>query len=113
MSKELVNPMTAPMTSKQKRAIVAAAIDLAIAIDPDNWNGPRTNPLTAPIPENYARAVIATTIEMAVDVTPNCEKARKKFLAAMEEPFPGITRTINALRARVRAARSIASDNLQ
>lgn len=108
MTKDPPDPMTTPITDKQARAIVVTAMNLAFAINPDakmTLREDRKDPATAPISNDQVRAIIEASIPMAIsaehDYGERTREACEKFIAAVDEAFPGIARKMSEIQRRV------------
>jgi hypothetical protein len=108
MTKDPPDPMTTPITDKQARAIVVTAMNLAFAINPDakkTLREDRKDPATAPISNDQVRAIIEASIPMAIsaehDYGERTREACEKFVAALDEAFPGIARKMSEIQRRV------------
>jgi hypothetical protein len=108
MTKDPPDPMTTPITDKQARDIVVTAMNLMLAINPDykkTFPEGREDPATAPISNDQVRAIIEASIPMAIsaehDYGERTREACEKFVAALDEAFPGIAQKMSEIQRRV------------
>jgi hypothetical protein len=108
MTKDPPDPMTTPIAEKQARAIVAAAMDLALVINPDHEKDipeDRKDPATALLSMDQVRAIIQESIPLAIraehDFGEHTREACEKFLAVMDEAFPGVAQKMREIQERV------------